>query len=507
MEENKNWWSSLNPFSKNKSAKEQSLAKEPKGIDDTPDINSPGFPKKRISLPDSGNGYGFLSGLYHSENSFDSHFPENLRKVIKQIRALSVNNEDVSQVISNIVALANTGHQIKFDQSVPAEQALKMRNHLQNQRKFWATGQAGIHGPVNKMFAQCFIGGAVSNEWVPNKKLTGVESIVFVNPEDVYFELDARGTEYLPYQKVKSLITDKNSDPLKIGFKKLNTHTYKYFALNGDTDIPNGFPPYASVIERIKSQQNMFKNIDFIADELSILGFLELLMDKPDQLDGESDVAYERRLETFLNKAKSNLKGGLKEGLVAGYKDDHTFKLNNITKDFQGAESLFKLNEQQIFSALKHDPTLAGRDYNTSEAQINVIFIKMLSELRNVQQLVKENLEFGYRLELLLAGYSFNHLTVEFNRSTIQDDLKYQQAQEIQLRNVKDKFLLGIINQNQAAIELGYNEPANAPLVDANTLAGKSANAPEKKTETNKKKKANQKENKKKNKPVDKQYK
>ncbi len=126
-----------------------------------------------------------------------------------------------------------------------------------------------------------------------------------------------------------------------------------------------------------------------------------------------------------------------------------------------------------IGSALKQDTSLWGRDTGTSETQITVVFIKLLSELRNIQNIVKTSLEFGYSLELRLAGYEFDYLEVRFNKSTIQDDLKSQQAEEIKIRNVKDKLILGMIDQDQAADELGYEAPAfPKPQVEFDVLAG-----------------------------------
>jgi hypothetical protein len=86
-----------------------------------------------------------------------------------------------------------------------------------------------------------------------------------------------------------------------------------------------------------------------------------------------------------------------------------------------------------------------------------------------------ENLEFGCSMALRLKGYQFKYMTVKFNRSTIQDDLKFQQAQEINIRNIKDKLVLGLINQDTAADEAGYDTPAfPKPHVDWEVVAGQS---------------------------------
>jgi hypothetical protein len=254
----------------------------------------------------------------------------------------------------------------------------------------------------------------------------------------------------------------------------LNTETYQYFGLNGDSELPFGTPPYLAALKPVATQNKMKANIDFIVDTMGLVGFLEVLLHKPPQMgDLQNNEKYKAYLNNILSEAKDKIVNGVKEGVVVGFEGDHTFKFNSATKSYQGVSELFQENELQMFSALHQDAALAGRGYSTSETQINVVFMKLLSQLRNAQNIVATDLEFGYGLELRLAGYKFDFLKVKFDRSTIQDDLKSQQAEEIKVRNVKDKLILGVINQDQAADELGYEVPAfPEPQVDWEVLAG-----------------------------------
>lgn len=436
------------------------------GIDDSPKLEN--LPSRRISEPDA-NDASYLKSTYNTK--FLTHLPDKVREAVKTIRALSMENENVSQVIQDITWLCNTGHKIYFDSRVSEEQADRMRNHLENKRKNWSAGQAGTHGIINKMIAQLLIGGAISTEWVPTNKMDGIESICFVNPEQIYFQINKRGTIYEPHQKPDSSLNLTKFNNLEL--IKLNPNTYKYYALNGDTDLPNGFPPYYAAIERVATQLGMKDNLDFMAKTLGMLGFLEVLVDKPQPIAGDHVEVTASKNQAFLKKIRNIVLKGTKDGVVAGFKDDHQFKFNSFAKDYTGANEIFKLNELQLFSALKYNATLAGRDYNTSEALMNVIFIKTIAQLKNIQALLSENLEFGYRLELLMAGYNFEHIKVVFNRSTTQDELKFQQAEEIKIRNVTNKIILGMVDQNGAANELNYDKPAHAqPLVPIEMLAG-----------------------------------
>lgn len=427
------------------------------------------------------------------------------KEVIPLIRKLIMFNPDMGQALHNIISLGNTGHKIFFDRTVSTEQVEAMRNHIVNRQKEWASGQADMNGVVNKLFAQVMIGGALSGEWVPSNTLDGIESMILVNPEDIVCTLGKGKIKYDFYQEVDGLL-GSNKDNLI----KLNPETYKYFALNGDTEIPYGFPPYMAALNKVKTQQTMDENIEFVVDQLGLTGFLEVLLQKPDQRSGVNDPAYNAELENLLTEAKQRVKNGFHDGVIVGFDGDHKFNFNSIAQDFGKAIELYKNNELQLASGLKQDAALWGRDYGTSETQITVVFMKMLSELKNIQNIVAQFLKFGYTLDLKLAGFDFKYMTIVFNRSTIQDDLKYQQAEEIKVRNVKDKMLLGIIDQEQAADELGYETPAfDEPKVAWEVIAGGSdpaaaglATDGEKKSQDRKKgKKESEKKSKEKSKP------
>lgn len=443
-----------------------------KGVDDRPVIKKTTIPGgKRSSSPSNGNGNSLLTNLGEEYRTVNHQF---LVELIPIIRHLCMYNADVSQALSNVVTLGNTGHKIKFDKGVTPEQQDKMRNHLMNKRKNWAPGTAGINGLVNKLLAQLMIGGAVSGEWVVNNDLTGIQNCLLVNPEEIYFVLDRANVNYTAYQKPSDGVFNAKDST---GMVKLNPNTYKYFALNGDTEVPYGVPPYLPVIRKVKTQGTMDENIEFVINQMGLIGFLECLIDKPDQNVGqESDENYDARLEALLSAAKQRiLAGGLKDGIVVGFKEDHEFKFNSASNSYEGVNSLYEGNELQMASALKTDAALWGRGYATSETQISVVFMKMLSELKNWQLPVKEMLEFGYALELRLAGFQFDYLEVVFKPSTIQDDLKFQQAQEIKLRNVLAKYCAGIISIETAADELDYDTPDQLkPRVPVELLMGKS---------------------------------
>ena len=393
--------------------------------------------------------------------------PGYIAEIIPIIRKLSWINPDLGLAVNDMVQLTNTGHRIKFDPGVPPEQQENMRVHLDEQERKWGDGVAGINGVINKMIAQIWISGALSIEWVVENDLKSIKHIAFVNPETIRFRWDKKKLRFFPYQR-----QDYNTGMIQgEKYVKLNKNTYKYYGLNGDTDIPYGIPPFLTALNSLSTQAEMDKNIKFILKQLGLLGFVELLMGKPGPREGESDSEYETRLKRILSEAKTNILEGVSDGVVTGYEEDHTFEFHSTTKNLNGVPQMYNLNEVQVANGLKMAPDFLGVQRGRAESGLNITFTKMLSQLQNIQKMIAFCLQWGYALELRLAGFKFEHLDVVFNPSTITDELKYQQSQEYKIRNVANKYNMGIIGQHQAADELGYDKPdqkePRAPLDDS----------------------------------------
>ena len=271
---------------------------------------------------------------------------------------------------------------------------------------------------------------------------------------------------FFPYQK-QNWETGQN---IGVNYVRLNPYTYRYYSINGDTELPYAIPPLLTALNAISTQVDMDQNTRYIIKQIGLLGFFEMLLAKPDQNEGESDSQYATRLNKFLDDSKKSVLEGISEGVVVGLQGDHEFKFNSTTKDLRGVTEIYNQNEQQVANGLKISSEFLGVGKGGSETGINILFTKMLSQLQNVQSLVAAFLKYGYTMELRLAGFNFQNLRVEFNPSTITDELKFQQSQEYKIRNVSNKYHMGIIGQQQAADELGYDKPdakePRAPISD-----------------------------------------
>jgi len=288
-----------------------------------------------------------------------------------------------------------------------------------------------------------------------------------------------RKTHYDFYQHLRTTMGTNAKD---VNVKKLNPRTYKYIALNGDTESPYGLPPFLAALEPIVEQQKMKKNISFILDQLGLLGFFETLLEKPAMTENESDTQYMARLVKLLDDTKTNLSTGMKEGVMVGFKHDHEFQFHSTTQNLAGVSELYNQNEVQIANGAKTPPAFLGVSTSKSETQINIVFTKMLSQLRNLQDMLSNMLEFGYGLELMLAGYDYKQLTIKFKSSTLTDELKKQQSDEIKIRNLSKLYFDGVISMDTYADEMGYEEPDQSePRVNPNAPTGDPSGSDDKK--------------------------
>ena len=404
--------------------------------------------------------------------------PSYRQDLIPLIRDLYKINPDVSIALQDMFKLSNTAHRIDFPNNT-TEEARKMRLHLREASKRWSRYSAGMPGLINRMICQIMVGGALSTEAVPNTDLTGLSTILFINPEDIRFERENNGV-YQPYQINRFKGT--NDKPQYI---KLNTATYIYVGMYNDTDEPYGIPPFLAALDSIKTQHDMRINFKEIMEIMGMVGFLEAKMEKPARKANESDGAYRARLSKILRDLKVNLRDGMKDGIVTGYIDDHEFKLNSTSASLENLDVPWKMNQQSVANGLGVNSSLIGVQQNNTEGGAGIALSKLISQLQNIQMVIKFALEFYYSLELQLAGMPNKGVEVVFSTSTISDEIKVQQAQEYKIKNVIAKYNQGLISQEQAAWELGYTRP-DQPEPRVVEDADDAVNTPNRKREADK---------------------
>ena len=407
------------------------------------------LPPGRVSVPNDPNGSTMVTVLKDLTQLVTPSFRTELIPLIRDLYKI---NPDMSIAIQDMFKLTNTGHEIDFPNNTESE-ASKMRNHLKEVSKKWSKYTAGIDGLVNKFIVQSFVGGAISIEAVPKSDLGGLATIVFINPEDVIFKRENNGV-YHPYQLNRFKVTNDKPD-----YIKLNTETYIYVGTYNDTDEPYGIPPFMAGLDSIKTQHDLRENFKNIMELMGMVGFLEATMEKPNRKSSESDDAYSRRLTNLLKVLKTNIKNGMKDGVVVGFKDEHEFKLNSTSASLQNIDIPWNQNQQSVANGLGVNGNLIGMNISNSEGGQGIMLSKLISQLKNIQMMVTHVLEFIYALELRLAGFNNKGIKVSFGTSTISDELKVQQGIEYKLRNLVTLYNQGIISQTQFAWAMGYEKP------------------------------------------------
>ncbi len=444
------------------------LREKPKEIKDTESkdairtgkvITAP--PGNRSTEPNAGS-YDF--NVTNLVNKLNVVKPDFQIDAIPLIRKLYKINEDVGSVLYDCIQLTNTGHHIKFSQDVNPKQADKMREHLKTVSKRWHHGTADIDGLVNKWIAQIYVSGALSVEWIPNIYLTGIAQNALINPETIRFGLNPDGS-YKSLQKSKKILGAKDQ-----GMKVLNPNTYQYISLFSDDDTPYGVPPFLTALKALETQGDMKTNINYILKQLGLLGYLEVTLEKPDQQANEAESTYITRLDRLLSESKTNMLKGFKDGIVVGFQGDHSFEFHSTTKNLTGVGDIFNMNERQIANGLKTSPSYLGVSGGSTETFMSIVFTKTLSQLRNTQQILSACLEKGYEMELLLAGFDYpGKLVVEFNTSTITDEVKIQQGRQYKQLTLGKLYRDYIISAETYAEEMGYQKPHK--VVDPKELA------------------------------------
>jgi len=85
----------------------------------------------------------------------------------------------------------------------------------------------------------------------------------------------------------------------------------------------------------------------------------------------------------------------------------------------------------------------------------------LLSQLENLQMIIKRAIEQGYKLDLLLAGIPVDDVSLHFNPLAALNPREDAEAELIKVETVGMKIDYGLINPDDGARELGYEKAAD----------------------------------------------
>ena len=391
-------------------------------------------------------------------------YPPEFLEVLQQLAAT---NPDISYATDNVVRMGTTPYTIEFGDNITPEQAKKMRKVLQESVKTWYMQSGGSESAlIADLIDQSIVNGALSAEYVIKNDITGIKEIVLVNPKNIVYKYDNKTDTYQPYQRVQSIKSGRIAEDGNL--IKLNTRTYKYFAVKRRGDKPYGIAPFLSALDMTDVEWDVLKNFRRVAKNIGVLGFLQILVNKPKMLprtqDGfvETPEAYNARCKAYLNTMiRPEAEKGFATGVMTGFKEDMEMDFaSNNSSNIGGAKDFVEVITVQKHAGLKQDPVLLGRPFNTSEAMGKVILEKFASQVTSFQGVVADFLGEAFGLELVLKGFPSTKVYVKFERPRVGDKVKDEEARGMQIDNVLKLRDANIIDQQQAANELGYDVPA-----------------------------------------------
>lgn len=402
-----------------------------------------------VSLPeDSINGtISRLAGFYNfAAAPFDL-------EALRVLELLGMLNPDISQALSIWVNLGNTGHEVEVEGRNP-QAVLDRINSLA--ATVYQTG-GGVDGLVNHFLRQIPLMGALSAEWVVADSITnGLTDCVTVPVKRIRWQRVAG--IFTPFQMTNgsASLTNRSLSGVE-GYIQLNPVTYSYMPLMTNDGSPYAIPPFLAALKNIEVQLDATDNISSVIRKMGLLGFIDVKMAIPDKTAGESDDAYKNRLTRRLQDYAKSYKGNLSKGVAVHY-DDQEIKHNATNAGAaSGAKSVWEMNEEQIFSAIDIPPSMCGRSYSTTETYAEVDFERLGTKLINGRRMIKRFLEKGYTLDLLLRGIDAQ-VSVSFNEHNAFKQKEKEDAEGQRIKNILSKRDAGMISDDEAAQELGYEK-------------------------------------------------
>lgn len=401
-----------------------------------PDVQ-PG--KVSVDPDDLGSVFGRLQGFYGVAS------PSFQFEQLALLELLGRYNPDVSQALKIHVDLGNSGHGIEVE-ARNAEAVLDRINWLA--ANCYALG-GGVDGLVNHFLRQIPLMGALSGEWVvaPNLR-DGMVDVVTVPVKSIRFRrVDG---QWLPCQYTGAGFGEA-------GYVTLNPRTYSYSPVITEDGKPYAIPALIAALKNIEIQIDAVDGIRSIIRKMGLLGFLDVVLKVPQQKAGESDDTFRSRLQKRLQTYAASYSANLSKGVSVHYDDQEAKHTALSAGTAAGAAQIFNLNEEQVFSALDIPPSMAGRSFSTTETYATVDFRRLATKLQTSQRLIKRFIEKGYTLDLLLRGIDAK-VAVTFNPIAGMNDKEAAEAEETRVRTVLAKRDGGLISDDEAAQELGYEQ-------------------------------------------------
>jgi len=391
-------------------------------------------------------------------------------QIFELITNYSVLFPDFAQAVGNLQFTPNARPRVDLIFSKSTSDAEKEKTSALMGKlvsSFWTrVYPSGVSGFVVDSVGQIARHGASSIEWVLDKNYSRVNKAVFVPVAGIRFKTKKDGSFY-PVQKISGGMLATVATSPNAGIN-LDIPTYVYTPLETIEGNPHGIPPFISVLEKLGIQANIMEHLGAITKKLGLLGFLKLLMERPEQKPGESEEMYTRRLQDTIDTWAAKLTKNLNKGMVVGYQDMMEMDHQAIAGDARGVTQIMQVVEEQVISGFKSDPAMFGRTYSTTETYAGVVYDKFINMLDHYLEIIGSTMETGLKLEMQFQGIAVDDIKVIFDPPKSLTALADAQTEQARTDTVLKKRNSGIIDQTQAAREMKYDRSAySVPQYDS----------------------------------------
>ncbi len=375
-------------------------------------------------------------------------------EVLACLRNLWLFNPDLAQAVSNLCALANTGHKLVIEaQGSRRVQAAVTRLNELAQR-------IDLDASVRAQMAQLAWSGAISREDVIDLAARRVRQVALVPPDQIRFR--AKDGQWQPYQQPRtSLWGAQRSAISEFGLVELHPSTYRYLAWQRVDDSPYAKPPFTAALEPLlRVQADMQANLRKVVQKFGLFGLMSVQVVPPKQKTAqETDQEYLSRVKTYLSAVRESfekaMNGSTLQNLFVTARDQKV-EVTPSVGDARGASDLWNLNEEQVFSGLNTGAWAHGRNYTTTETFADVAFFFLVAQAADVQQITALSLKRTATLELGLAGIEAQGVHYQFNPIRNRSELSQAQAEKARQDIVLSDLEAGFISPDQAAQQRGY---------------------------------------------------
>lgn len=397
---------------------------------------------------------GWVSSLWTTYQGMQPYDPI----LLGLLERLSLYSPIVSQAVKLLSGTVNTGHDMILEG--PARQTAQAQELIGNLARTLYRRSAGVDGLVNHYTRQVAVTGCLASEDVLEPDLSALRETVLLPAGSVRFKLV--DGEWTPHQKA----------PSRADLLELNPHTFAYYALDTlEGHPPYGLPPFISVIEQEDLLQEVLTNLRFYAKKLGLYGIVDVGVPAPERKAGESQQEYQERAQVHLNTVATAYDRVYKDGLLV-HPDSHELSVKNVSGGAYQVGKIIQNIEQLMMNALGIDPAMFGRSFSTTETYAGVVYNLLLRSAAQYQRLIKRRMERTYRLALALAGLWQVEVSLQWNP---QPELKPDEAasaEQTRVDTVIKKAERGIIDPDQAAQELGYEQAADPERLLAASVQG-----------------------------------